>query len=226
MSNNPPAFNGFRVRCTGTYASSADWGVRFYLAYNGGPPVLGDTATLASEVETSWSTHMLGAINTAVTLTGIEVTDMSSETGVQTVTTPSVAGTRSGASLPDDVAANISFKISRRYRGGHPKIFLPFGSYEDISGPAEWDSTALSQFPASWDAFIAAVVATSGLTVDDLNHAAVSLYSGYLTIGPGVNGKYKYPPKARETAIVDAVSSYALNPVVGSQRRRRTATTP
>lgn len=133
MTNNPPFFTAFRVRCTGTYASSADWGVRFYLAYNGGPPVLADTNALAAEVQSSWSSHMVGAINTAVSLTGIEVTDMSSETGVQTATTPAIAGTRSGASLPDDVAANFSFKIGRRYRGGHPKIFLPFGSYEDIS---------------------------------------------------------------------------------------------
>lgn len=62
--------------------------------------------------------------------------------------------------------------------------------------------------------------------MDDLNHANASLYSGFLTIGPGVNGKYKYPPKARTTAILDTVTGYELNPVVGSQRRRRTATTP
>jgi hypothetical protein len=49
----------------------------------------------------------------------------------------------------------------------------------------------------------------------------ISDYAGFNTVGPDLEGRFKYPPKLRSVAIApDVFTGITINPRIGSQRRR------
>lgn len=226
MSNNPPPANVLRCAISGTTQALYQWGSRFFISYSGTTPDTSDCEIVANKIITEWTSQFVPLTYAGIVLTAATVTDLSSDTGANYESTTSEAGTRSGSGLPDDVAMNVSFKISRRYRGGHPKIFLPLGVNGDLTDAAHWGSTFLGEVNSAWGSFMSGILAVTGLGTTLVNHVNVSFYSGYLTVGPGVNGKLKYPPKARTTALIDQVTAHDAQAEIASQRRRRVATSP
>lgn len=67
----------------------------------------------------------------------------------------------------------------------------------------------------------------AGLTVGamgTLAHVNVSYYAGFTNI-TNSSGRTRAVPKYRDAAVLDNVESYAVKAEIGSQRRRRIATT-
>jgi hypothetical protein len=57
-----------------------------------------------------------------------------------------------------------------------------------------------------------------------LAHVNLSYYKGFVNV-ENSSGRERAAPTYRDSALLDPVTGYVVKQVVGSQRRRRTATT-
>lgn len=222
-----PDVSTLRVKLDYNQGSLATSGNRLFFKYGGTAPTAANCATLASDISGAWGTHIAPLIQNNFYLTEVDVLDITTVTGLSGAWTGSVEGTRGSALTPASVATNIEYDISRRYRGGKPRIYLPPGSGDDLADESHWSGSFTSAVGTGWAAFISEIEALSVGAVGSLTHINLSYYSGVNTSTPPWRGPgFKYPPKYRDVALSDVISGYSVKTVVGSQRRRRTSTTP
>jgi len=199
--------------------ASIDAGSRFFLKYSGGPPNSTDLNTLASDVASEWGSNLATYTYQNEHLISVVCTDLSSTTGAQGTWTGSNAGTAGGNQLPAGVCAVVNHEIARRYRGGRPRTYLRIGVDGDMSGTNQWSQAAIGNFLAAWEAWIAAILAVSGLSItldDDVN---ISYYEGF-TVFTTPSGRARNIPTLRTTPVVDLITSSTVAAKLGSQRRR------
>lgn len=191
-----------------------------YWAYTGSAPSSTALNTMASSVESAWASHLAGLLNTAMNLLEVEITDLSSATGGRGIWTGTTAGTRSGSAIPAGVATLYSLAIARRYRGGKPRMYLPWGVQGDLDGSVAWQPSFTSAALSDWNSFASAVIAAapSGTTIT--SQANVSYYKGFTVVTNPVTGRSRNVPTLRATPVVDAVLSVSVNTNYASQRRR------
>ena len=213
-----PGVIRFEVNFTvGTDAAAL---VRAYWSYTGGVPTPGDMAAFAGQLYSAYSGPGVALYHTDTTLDLVQCVDLSSSTGSTGEAAGPLVGTRAGESLGADVCALMNFSIGRRYRGGKPRMYLPYGVADDLLTRQTWTSGAISDFGGGY--------ADTWLTLDGYS-------SGAITLGRQVNVSYYGPPNriitgstgrvrtvstARAVPIVDVVTSVAANNHLGSQRRR------
>lgn len=119
-----PAVPGvLRVAVEGLFGV-ANWANVFHVQYTG--DVLDDTNAgfFASDFLAAYSDNFKALMSTAWSTEQCNVTDLSSDTAGQGTDATHTAGTHSGDILSAQSAIVISWKISRRYRGGHPRTYL------------------------------------------------------------------------------------------------------
>lgn len=203
-------------------------GNRLYLSYSGSAPSGANCTTLANGIEAAWSSHLAGLIADGLyDLTEVDVLDIASDSGASGQWTGSASATRSGTPLPLQAASNVEFDIARRYRGGKPRMYLPPGVESDLETQATWNAAFIAAVNTGVLDFFEEIEALDVGSMGTLQHVNLSYYSGYSTTTPPWRGPgFKYPPKYRTAAKLDTVEGYGLKAVIGSQRRRRTATTP
>ena len=97
-----------------------------YLHFTGTSPTGPDCTALATSISTIWNTRIKPLVNPDVTLSGVEVMDVSTRTGAVGSVTVSILGTASSSgACPNNVALVLSFPVNYRYRGGHCRMYLP-----------------------------------------------------------------------------------------------------
>src|SRR5580698_4841398 len=142
----------------------------------------------------------------AVSVTTLKLTDLSSDTGAVYEKSVSWTGGRIGISAQASACVMATYAITRRYRGGHPRTYFPFGDAALQLDPQSWDETFVAN--------VAANLATFNDVVNGYSPASqlgcVSYYSG------GV---------VRATPIFEVFTSSAVEVGIRSQRRRLTSTT-
>lgn len=178
-------------------------------------------APSATDLNTFINSHLLAPTETmfnaegSTDLTGasLELIDLSSDTGASWSQALTIAGTRTGDFAPSSAAVVASWEIARRYRGGHPRSYFPWGTagtYE--SGSAKlWDTsfiadclTKIEDWEAAWQP------TTVGATVFE-QLVNVSYYDRNL---------FPDPPYRRTTPLVDPITSVVVKQRICSQRRR------
>lgn len=192
---------------------------RLFFTYTGAGPTVADLNTLATTISAAWNTNIVPQQNTGCVLTGITITDLASATGAQTVTSQARTGTLAGTALNAGVAMILKFKIARRYRGGHPRYYHAGRVVADLASSTQWVAANVGTLVTSFAAFIAAAVTTPPTNLGTMAHANVSYFSGF-TNRTNTAGRTFPRPNVRATPTVDAITSYAGNNLVGSQRRR------
>ena len=217
----PAVPNVVRIKHTFTIGSDVTADTRMHFGYSGGLPSNADALTIAGLARAHFAANIIPLMGDSTTCTAIEVLDLSSPTGgVGTDTTASV-GTRGFELLPAGAAALILLKIARRYRGGKPRMYWPFGVSSDLLTPTAWQIASAAAFLDGFNNYqVLLVGATGGTTV--LTHLVnVSYYQGFTSVTNPITGRTKDVAKLRVGApVVDAVTSLAINPAPGSQRRR------
>lgn len=195
---------------------------RSHFLYTGGPPTVPDCDAIAALFLAAVPAQMQPYYSPQVICTGFEVTDLTSATSASGAASGSIVGSRLGGALPAEVAFLLNFKIARRYRGGKPRMYLPYGTDTDVATSQTWLPTSVTNFTASWaTGMVPSVVGhtVGGTTIGA--QVSISYYSGFLTTGPDSLGRFHYPPKPRSVAIApDVVSAYIGSAKFGSQRRR------
>lgn len=214
-----------RVHLDYTQADNLLGGSRFYLGFTGTAPTPGNCQALASAAASSWSTHLAPLIAVTWNLTSVDVIDITTETGASGQWEGNDPGTRGGGTLTSNAATNVEFGIARRYRGGKPRMFLPPGTPTDLQDAGHWNSTFIGAVNAGMQAFFAQLAGTSIGAMGVLSHVNISFYQGFKNL-TNSSGREQAHPTYRTTPLIDPVASYIAKAVVGSQRRRRTATSP
>jgi hypothetical protein len=200
--------------------ASIDAGSRFFLSYTGTAPSESDLNTLATAVATIWQTYLAGALASDESLRSVTITDLSSDTGNVGAWEGDFAGTAEHPSNPAGVCMVMNHSVSRRYRGGRPRTYLRTGTAQDLTGTNEWASAALTDTLAAWEAWIAGILATTGIGISLTNIVNVSYYEGF-TVFTTPSGRVKNLPTLRTGGPhVDPVTSTTPAAKLGSQRRR------
>lgn len=214
-----------RVRLVYNLGEAGEGGNRFYLRYGGSAPTAANCGTLASDIASAWSTHFSPVVSTFNALNEVDVLDIATDSGLSGNWTGTNPGERSGSPLPTQCPTNIEFGIGRRYRGGKPRMYLPPPVDSDLNTTAQWTPGFVTAAQAAAAGFFAAVEALSVGAVGTLTHVNLSYYKGFHNI-TNSSGRERAVPTYRDTALSDVITNYAVKPIIGSQRRRRTSTTP
>ena len=185
-----------------------------HMAYSGAVP---DSATLeswlTSDFISPWETLVIAEGGTDCTNVSVEAIDLSSDTGGSAFVANTAQGTRTGDVAPASACVISSWEIDRRYRGGHPRTYWPFGTagtYETGSAKL-WDSGFIADVQTKLETFVAGIqgTTTSGTTFTTLVNVSY--------VDKNLNPT---PPYRRTTPQVDAITSLIARQRICSQRRR------
>jgi len=214
-----------RCRVIGIDGVGNTWGTRFFLSYSGSAPTGANCTTLAGDISSAFGSHLASLLNDSSEMNEVDVLDIATDSGFSGQSTSVVAGTRSGSPPPAQVALNIEYGIAQRYRGGKPRGFWPFGVDGDMATPSSWSAGLISAANTGIAAFMAEIEALSIGAIGTLQHVNLSYYKGFTNI-TNSSGRERAVPKYRDVATHDNISGYSAKAVMGSQKRRRTSTTP
>lgn len=218
-----PASPCLRVRLLYTQTDGYDAGSRFYLSYSGGAPTTANCDTLAGDVAAAWNTNIAAMIDSSFALTEVDVLDIATDSGNSGTWTGSHSGGEGGTSLPAQSAINVEFDIGRRYRGGKPRMFLPPSVTSTQLDAGHWNSTLIDNSNTNVAAFMAQIAALDIGSLGTLAHVNLSYYKGFTNV-TNSSGRTRAAPTYRAAALVDPVTGYATKGLIGSQKRRRAAT--
>lgn len=192
-----------------------------FFSYSGGAPSDAATLALATDILVAMeacSTQWL----VSVQLTECEVTDLSSDEGAQASFSGTTAGSVGGQVLAGGTCLVANYTISRRYRGGKPRSYLPWGSASTLENAQQWDADFLSDCRSKLDTFFATCIGSTSGGCTITNQVNVSYYNGSTAVIVGSAGseRGKTIPTRRAVPLVNAVTSRAILGRPGSQRRR------
>lgn len=153
-------------------------------------------------------------------LLGGTATDLSSSSGAQGTVNVSYDGDLAGGDLAGGTALVASYTLSRRYRGGKPRNYFPWGSSTSLANRQAWTGDFLTSCASAINASITAVVGNTygGLTV--ANHANVSYYEGSRVVISPTTGRARNVSTPRVTPLVNPITGVQILARPGSQRRR------
>lgn len=190
-----------------------------YLQYEGGPPNASEALGLAEAIFTA-AEQFVGDCHTTVVLVGVRVTDLSADDTGDALHAGVSTGTLEGGDLPSSTSALLNFTIGRRYRGGKPRNYFPFGDDTKLADPRTWSGGFVTAVEDDWSVFIGAVLGTVVGSTTLTAHVNVSYYSG--STGSVIDGgtRGKTTPTRRATPQVDAIIGVSMAPRLATQRRR------
>lgn len=118
------------------------WANVGYLQYSGIAPAVADLQAIGTNIGNAWNTNVAPLCHANVTMNAVSLVDLTNRgAAIASITGLAHPGTRAGSDNPNQVAIVISWKINRRYRGGHPRSYWPAGVAADITVGRTWTST-------------------------------------------------------------------------------------
>lgn len=174
---------------------------------------------LADQLSSQWNTYLGKHLSTPGELTAVDTVDIGSLAPVVGSNVTTRLGTAAGSAITNTATCTmINFKIPARYKGGHPRIYLPIGTVPDSLNNYQWGPAYITQVQQDFANYIGAVAAgVNTLGATNTNHC-VPLYT-YQYTNDEANHTWKrerVPP----VKGVFTVSSYAAMQRFGTQRRR------
>ncbi len=163
MPTLPPVAQVIKVVVKG--AQEGPWNNIFHLQYSGLAPNSSNLNTMAGTILANYTAAFAPILNTAVAIEECQLADLTSATAAIGQASVTTTGTRVGANNPASVAAVISWSINLRYRGGHPRSYIPAGCQEDLAGFTSWTPAFITQLDAAAGSFLTSMNAlTTGST--------------------------------------------------------------
>lgn len=185
-----------------------------HVGYTGGPPSAANLTTyLTSDVEPATSTLFDAEGSTDLVGVSIEAIDLSSSTGASATVALTASGIRTGDFAPASAAVVCSWDIARRYRGGHPRSYFPFGTagtYEASSSKL-WDSGFIADVQTKVDTWMAALVTGA---------IGSTTFTGLVNVSYVDKNVNPVPPYRRTVPVVDDITGSTVKQRICSQRRR------
>jgi len=167
----PDAAGIVRVRVVGT-VNGSPFNNLFHLQYTGTAPSVANLNSVCTSVLTAWQTNFKSLCPSTVVLASADAQDLTNASAASGLATDTTAGTRAGTPMPNSIAACITWKINNRYRGGHPRTYLPAGVIADVTGGNRWTYAFVTAADSAAAAFL---VALNAISVGGSTYKAVCL---------------------------------------------------
>jgi hypothetical protein len=216
----PNVPNVLRMEMQHTVGTDLDVLTRTFWLYSGSAPSNSGLVSMATALATSWGTVWKPLAGTSITLTNIALVDLTTTSSSEGSHAASIAGTRTGGAMPAGATVLVNYLLARRYRGGKPRSYFPYGVDSDLLNAQQWSSTftgLVNTALASWDTDVAAA-APSGTTI--ANQVNVSYYHGFSSVQDPVTLRWRNIPTPRASVLIDNIVSQSCNAKIGSQRKR------
>jgi hypothetical protein len=190
-----------------------------YWGYNGSVSAT-DLTTMCSAAYGQWGAHILPQQGNWVTLEECFGNDLASITGAQAAFSGASIGTSAGTGkLSSGTAFVLSFETSRKYRGGHSRIYIPGVPASDLADANSWTTTQATNMVTGWQAFRNALVAAIPAAIGIVGQVVAHRY------GASATAPVLGAPSVRKSVplthpFTDPVTAIRGNISVGSQRRR------
>lgn len=205
----PPAPKVLRVRLIGT-SQTRPWVNVLHVRYTTGSPSTADCNTYASNISSYWNSSIAPVVTTQTQLNSVEVLDLDTDHGNIYVNNTVRTGTKVGSSYaPTNTACCVSWKILRRYRGGHPRTYVAGVLFSDMVNGTTWSGTYVTAMSAAWNAFLTSVNSMTG-TNSPFFLCNVSYYKAH----------QGYPNDVRPVPQLDDIQSATVHTRIDSMRRR------
>lgn len=209
------------VRVDHHFSQGTDSNMQFrtFLQY-AGTLSTADAVTWLTNIVAGLTTNLLPVLHNTVSLTLSQLTDLTSTSSPQVQNSTGGSGTGVGTALPQGTALVIKHRIARRYRGGHPRTYLPGLQSSYLTNPGTWAAGSIGTIVGDYLAYIAAATAnTNPVAIGVITHVNVSYFQGF-TNHTYPSGRVHAIPTPRVTPLVDAIITSIGNSKVASQRRR------
>jgi hypothetical protein len=216
----PPADAVIKVQLRQAFAEDLDVLNTFHLVYAEGAPSIPEITTFAFSVATAWQTWLAPMANVQLQLQNVQCTDLTTDTSPFAEAPVAYSGTRAGSTLPAEACVVISQLLTRRFRGGHPRNYFPFGVLADMVTPQAWSGTFVAEVGAAWAGFIDAVIAAVWSGGGAMLPVALSYYQGFTVVISPTTGRARNVPTRRAATLIEAVSGFQVRSYIGTQRRR------
>ena len=200
----------------------AEFGCRSFWQFSGATPSATTLETFCQAASTQFMDQFASTISQATQLRQIVMTDLSSSTAARGEWNGAIGGTDTNIGLPPSCVAVLNFGISRRYRGGKPKMFLPCGTTADLLQRNTWTPAFTSGLAGYWSNFNTQVCIFEADGTSIKQQVNVSWYSGFKTVTNPITGRTRNVPQLRGQPVVDRIDSWSVRSYVGAQRRRNT----
>jgi hypothetical protein len=216
-----PAASTVRVRQLFLLPDGKTVGCHFYLSYSGTAPTAAELTAVAGACTTSADGVLPAYMSSALTLAGTTCTDLSSDMSAEGSVGDTTAGSIDTAPVPVDACVVLSYEIGRRYRGGHPRVYLPLGVAASLLNDYTWQSAFVADVVDAWTSLVEDTSVAFPGHAGTITQTAPSFVSGYTWETYGTPLKYRRIPTPRATAEILPVITTLGRSYVGSQRRRR-----
>lgn len=202
----PPAPNALKLIHTYKIASDSNVQVHLYWKYSGAAPGPSGLSTWLAACNAAYAANLTSLHHVSVVLTELEAIDLSSDTAGTAVLAVNHPGSRSGSILAANTCLLWNGTVARRYRGGKPRAYWPFGVTADLSTNVQWTTAFTAACQTALSNYVTGVVAGMPGPAAIINLANVSYYNA---------GAVR--PTA---ALVEVWTSFSSNLIPGTQRRR------
>jgi hypothetical protein len=215
----PSVPNAVKIRLVWTSESPKPANNVLYFTYTGGVPNSTDLQGFATDIMSGMGTHN-GLWAADVSLSEVEVLDLSSPTSAVGIATGSHPGGLTPGGLDASTSMVCHYLINRRYRGGKPRSYFPFGDGPSLASRVSWDPAFVTLCNSSLASFFAGLAGKLHGATTFQNHANVSYYKGFHVVVDPETGYAKNVPDKRSSPLVDGIVGLACSSIPGSQRRR------
>lgn len=172
--------------------------------------------TLCDNVKTGLKNGLQAMFYSNVTFNQVSAVDLGTPTpNVGASSVADWSGTGAGELAPS-LSVMVNLHIPARYRGGKPRVYFPpmAGVHTNLNDDG-WDSSGITAFTTGYQTF-KTLAESSGPTCAQ----CCILYTYSVTNDPIHD---KYIRQRTGIRFIPVVSSFTVNPVIRSQRRRMTA---
>lgn len=187
------------------------WVNVLYWNYTGAAPTGSNCGAFADQLYSTWVTEFAPHMLTASHILKATCTDLTSPTsasGESSAITPGSAGT---VEVPASCSVLISKTIGRRYRGGHPRLYLFAGIQTDLADSCHWGASLTTAIDGGYSALVAAM---NGFAA---GAATLGTEQTVSYVDKAVN---PVSPFRRAVPLVLPVLGHAVEALVAYQRRR------
>lgn len=212
-----------KFRITGTLANDAAWGVGLYTGYSGGTPSPADMLYFCEGIVSAWDTYVGPFISSSVHTLACDGIDLSSDDGAGNTADVDVAGSGDATSVDNQIAGIVKFDIARRYRGGKPKMYLPGLGADLQEDGSHWTDAAVNDIGSAFTSMAGIIdeISTAGIAL--IGIVNVSRYQGFTAVENPITHRWRNIPTYRSDPLVDLVGGFTMDPLMGTQKRRRLA---
>jgi hypothetical protein len=189
-----------------------------YVGFTGAASA-GDLATMAIEVVFAGDAEFNALASNYDGMLACVARDITTDMGAEATAGTPWVGTRGTELLPPSAAALVNHSISRHYRGGRPRTYLPLGVSSDVATTGFWSTGFVDAVDSAWGVWVSAFTHTSFGSINVGSLLNVSYYKGF-TPFTEPSGRVRNRPNLRAVPVLDDITGHTTSRVIGSQRRR------